>query len=227
MYLPNTFEFITILLQDITIVEDFSTGLNNEIENKFLILMGIIIGSSLLLCIIIGGCVFWSTRKITSPIQKLTELTSNIKKEHKIEEIRNKVKNHELFKKFQNEDSSNKENNTDENQDEIQELISIFYNFFIEDNKEDQKSSVLKMSNYEYPRNLYYEPSENPANDMSHLDKINMSEEKEENSQENSKNRFTTRFTTFINDYGINGSDDESDQLLKDIDSEDETKENE
>lgn len=120
----NNFQFVTILMQDITIVENFSVGLSNEIENKFIILMGIIIGSSLLLCLIIGGWVFWSTRKITSPIQKLIELTSTIKKKHKIEEIRNKVKNHELFKKFQNEEASKKDNNTEENQDEIQELIS-------------------------------------------------------------------------------------------------------
>ena len=83
------------------------------------------------------------------------------------------------------------------------------------------------MSSYEYPRNLYYEPSEHVANDMSHLDEINISEEKEESYQENSKNVPTNRFTTFINDYGINGSDDESDQLLKDIDSEEDEKVNE
>ena len=100
---------------------------------------------------------FWATKRITSPIQKLTDLTSNIEKVHKIEEIREKVKDHELFKKFQKEDYEKTKN---QNQDEIQELISIFYNFFIQDTEEQEENNMMKKNQYEYPSNLYYEPSE-------------------------------------------------------------------
>jgi len=148
----DDYDFVVIMLQDNRPIEQFSQGLEDVIQSEFWFLMAIIVGSSIFLCILIGLCLFWSTRKITQPIKKLTFLTSNIKKEHKIEEIRKTVKNHELFKRFRNE--NNKNNNT-ANQDEIQELISIFYNFFIEDNNEEQKNNVLKMNNYEYPKNLY------------------------------------------------------------------------
>lgn len=103
----------------------------------------------------------------------MTELTSEIKKEHKIEEIRKKVKEHVLFKKFQIENPKSPRGNKgtrkpeNKNQDEIQELISIFYNFFIDDNHEENKLNFNnvngELSQYgsqaDYPRNLYYDPS--------------------------------------------------------------------
>ena len=200
------YDYLVILIQNTNVIEGFSNSLEMEIQDEFWLLMGIIVGASILLCTLIGLCVFWSTRKITSPIQKLTDLTSNIKKQHKIEEIRKTVKNHELFKKFQNK---NHKNNTDGTQDEIQELISIFYNFFIEENTEEQKNNVLKMSNYEYPRNLYYEP--NAANLLaSHFeDGAKKEEEKTSGAPfEAAINRSTVEDNTGLLD------DEESDEML-------------
>jgi hypothetical protein len=205
------YDYLIIMLQDNVPIEQFSSGLEDDIQSEFWILMAIIVGSSIFLCILIGVCVFWSTRKITLPIKKLTDLTSNIKKEHKIEEIRKTIKNHELFKRFQSEKYKKSENG---NQDEIQELISIFYNFFIEENTEEQKNNVLKMTNYEYPRNLYYEKTDTKV--LSNLFNENDNEEEDKVGEDDNifiKLKFGKDFST----NKINASDsEESEDLLTD-----------
>ena len=95
-------------------------------------------------------CVCWSTRTITNPIQKLTKLTSEITKEYKIEKIRQKIQESDLFENLKNKNDRNANN-----QDEIQELISIFYNFFIDDTSDENQRNMLNVSNSEYPRNLF------------------------------------------------------------------------
>ena len=128
-------DYIVILIQENSSIISYSSSISAEIDNEFYILMGIVVGASFLLSLIIGFCVYRSTKRITGPIEKLTKLTEDIKKEHKIEEIRKKIKNNDLFREVV--ERSERAVCTGEShkkaEDEIEELISIFYRFFIDD----------------------------------------------------------------------------------------------
>mmetsp|Transcript_23636 Transcript_23636/g.27144 ORF Transcript_23636/g.27144 Transcript_23636/m.27144 type:complete len:113 (-) Transcript_23636:26-364(-) len=79
------------------------------------------------------------------------------------------------------------------------------------------------MSNYEYPRNLYYEPSENKNRTVKLIKETNIEETKdEEESSANEQSRFMTKINASINEIGVTGSDDESDGLLNGIYSDEE-----
>lgn len=93
----SQYDYVIVLIQDSENVDQYSDTINSNIYAEFYKLLVIVIGASIVLSCIIGFCVFRSTKRITSPIEKLTKLTQDIKKEHKIEEIRDKIKKHELF----------------------------------------------------------------------------------------------------------------------------------
>ena len=152
------YDYMIVLMQRNDVIEGFSQSLETEIQDHFWVLMGIVIGSSIVLWILIGMWVWWSTRKITSPIQKLTKLTSEITKEYKIEKIRQKIQESDLFENLK------KKNTNANNQDEIEELISIFYNFFIDDTNDENQRNMLNVSNSEYPRNLFQSKAISDAN---------------------------------------------------------------
>jgi HAMP domain-containing protein len=133
-------------MQDYQSVNLYSASIYKDIYLEFWILLAIVAGVSIILSLLIGFCVFRATKRITTPIEKLALLTQEIKKEHKIEEIRNKIKNHELFKDLVDKDKWELESNIrmteqeikedviqkSKNKDEIDELISNFYYFIVE-----------------------------------------------------------------------------------------------
>ena len=65
------YDNVLILLQSQSEIKDYST----EIDAEFFKLIGIVIGASVFIFLIIGFCVFRSTKRITRPIQQLTKLT--------------------------------------------------------------------------------------------------------------------------------------------------------
>lgn len=147
----SDYDFIVIMIQNNEAISNYSLTVYNKIYSEFWKLLSIVISASVILSGLIGLCVFWATKRITTPIEKLTKLTQDIKKEHKIEEIRKKIWEHELFKEIVERENAKdteiqKENgSSNKSWDEIEELISIFYHFFIDESnqslpeKEDEK----------------------------------------------------------------------------------------
>jgi len=135
----SDYDFIIIMIQNNEAITNYSLTVYDKIYQEFWRLLLIVIGASVFLSILIGACVFRATKRITTPIEKLTKLTQDIKKEHKIEEIWKKIREHELFKEIVDRENTKdsekqKENgSSNKSRDEIEELISIFYHFFIDE----------------------------------------------------------------------------------------------
>ena len=142
------------MIQDDSSIQNYSFSVYDKIYTEFWRLLIIVASASVFLSLLIGLCVFRATKRITTPIEKLTKLTQDIKKEHKIEEIRKKIRDHELFKDLvEREKLKDQELNqlkTSKSRDEIEELISIFYHFFIDEQgqiqseKEEDKKLVMQ-----------------------------------------------------------------------------------
>ena len=85
----SDYDYQIILFQTNDDIQNISRQIESDVINpNFSALIGYVILSILMLCCIIGIIVCFYSWKITLPIKKLHALTKEIKKQHKIEDIR-------------------------------------------------------------------------------------------------------------------------------------------
>ena len=135
----SSFEYQVVLLQTENVVTAFTDHLDDLLNDKFNGLIGFVVLFTFILLVVIGLIVgYYYTWKQIKDVTDLVELTSDIHKETKLDEIRLMIKNNDLFKEFV---FGTYKMGREISMDEIDVLLSLYYNYFI-DNFNRQKKKL-------------------------------------------------------------------------------------
>ena len=214
-YRTNTteYDFKAIILQNTEVVISFTDSMRDDIYDEFQLVFYLLPVECFGLCALVGIILYIIIYvNVLKPIQQLTKVAQDIKKENNIEDIRELLRNNNLFKQFKQKGYT-KEVNVN---DEIVNLKKIFYDLF-NDESNDHKSdsndwaahshSTKVLTKYDYPMNIYY--NEDIKNKLKDISKEKDAAQQPENKQPQLQR--TATLAAFSND-----SDD--DNVSKDAD---------
>ena len=175
----DDYEFMVIVLQEQAVFSVYSLNLEDDINSQYFWLLLIVIGASVVLFVLIFACALCFTRKITKPIQVLTDLTQSIKKDLSQHEIQEQIAKYPMFSTVRKMDP--------QDMNEIQELTKIFLDFFVEDHaieSEGEEQKQVLRDDYEYPKNVYFNKRRGRAAAEKKADKSDEGEGEEQKTED-------------------------------------------